>query len=89
MFEFYSDPQNHRLSTSPTPTGLLEFSSKDLETRMPDDPERPPVPHWIEKGEMHDERLTGRKGEKVSLLCVSNHGRWRVHAQCDDVPWDA
>ncbi len=21
------------------------------------------------------------------LLVMSNHGRWRVHAQCDDIPW--
>ena len=84
MYNFYKDPKNNRLST---PTGLLEFSSKDLETRMPDDPERPPVPHWIEKSEMHDERITGERAKMYPLLCMSNHGRWRVHAQCDDVPW--
>ena len=21
------------------------------------------------------------------LLVISNHGRWRVHAQCDDISW--
>ena len=21
------------------------------------------------------------------LVVMSNHGRWRVHAQCDDIPW--
>jgi len=84
LYNFYKDPKKHRLST---PTGLLEFSSTHIEQYMPDDPERPPVPHWIEKGEMHDERLSGERAKKYPLLCMSNHGRWRVHAQCDDVPW--
>jgi anaerobic selenocysteine-containing dehydrogenase len=84
LHEFFRDPKNHPLTT---PTGLLEFSSKDIETHMPDDPERPPVPHWIEKSGMHDERLTGDRAKKYPLLCMSNHGRWRIHAQCDDVPW--
>jgi trimethylamine-N-oxide reductase (cytochrome c) len=55
---------------------------------MPDDPERPPVPKWIEKGEAHDERLTSSRAEKYPLLCMSNHGRWRMHAQCDDITWN-
>ncbi len=84
LYNFYMDPEGHRLST---PTGLLEYSSTDIEKHMPDDPERPPVPHWIEKSEAHDERITGERAKKYPLLCMSNHGRWRVHAQCDDVPW--
>ncbi len=85
LYNFWADPENNKLTT---PTGLLEYSSKDIETHMPDDPERPPVPHWIEKSETHDERLSSERAKKYPLLCMSNHGRWRVHAQCDDIIWN-
>jgi len=70
-----------------TPSGKLEFYSQNLAKHFPDDDERPPVPHWIEKGESHDERITSERAKKYPLLMMSNHGRWRVHAQCDDIPW--
>ncbi len=85
MHEFYKDPKSAPLTT---PTGLLEYSSTHIETYMPDDPERPPVPHWIEKGEWHDERLSSERAKEFPLLCMSNHGRWRMHAQCDDIVWN-
>ena len=85
MYNFYKDPEHNPLST---PTGLLEYSSTDIEKYMPDDPERPPVPHWIEKSESHDERLSSERAKKYPLLCMSNHGRWRMHAQCDDIIWN-
>ena len=70
-----------------TPSGKIEFYSQNLAKHFPDDEERPPVPHWIEKGESHDERLSSERAEKYPLLMMSNHGRWRVHAQCDDITW--
>jgi len=82
--EFYDNPDNHPLKT---PSGKIEFFSQNLARYFPDDKERPPVPHWIEKGESHDERLSSRRAEKYPLLIISNHGRWRVHAQCDDISW--
>ncbi|MCL1829529.1 MAG: molybdopterin-dependent oxidoreductase [Oscillospiraceae bacterium] len=82
---FYKDPKNNPLTT---PTGLLEFSSSDIEKYMPDDEERLPVPHWVEKTDYHDERLSGDRAKKYPLLCMSNHGRWRMHAQCDDITWN-
>ncbi|MGI5971034.1 MAG: molybdopterin-dependent oxidoreductase [Oscillospiraceae bacterium] len=85
LFKFYSDPENNPLST---PTGLLEYSSTEIEKYMPDDPERGPVPKWIEKSESHDERLSSERAKKYPLLCMSNHGRWRMHAQCDDIIWN-
>ena len=85
LFDFYRDPKNHPLTT---PTGLLEYSSSAIETHMPDDPERPPVPKWIEKSESHDERLSSERAKQYPLLCMSNHGRWRMHAQCDDIVWN-
>ena len=41
LYNFYKDPKGNPLTT---PTGLLEYSSTDIEKYMPDDPERPPVP---------------------------------------------
>jgi len=82
--EFYDDPDNHPLKT---PSGKVEFYSQNLARHFPDDKERPPVPHWIEKGESHDERLSSERAGKYPLLIMSNHGRWRVHAQCDDITW--
>ena len=84
MIKFYEDPENNPL---PTPTGKLEFYSESLVKNFPDDKERPPLPKWIERGETHDERLSGERAGKYPLLIVSNHPRWRMHAQCDDIPW--
>jgi trimethylamine-N-oxide reductase (cytochrome c) len=85
LVKFYEDPENHPLST---PTGLLEYFSTAIAKHAPDDEERPPVPRWIEKGESHDERLSSQRADKYPLLCMSNHGRWRMHAQCDDIIWN-
>jgi anaerobic selenocysteine-containing dehydrogenase len=82
--EFFEDPHNNRLKT---PSGKIEFYSQNLAKHFPGDTERPPVPHWIEKSETHDERLSSARTRKYPLLIVSNHGRWRVHAQCDDISW--
>lgn len=81
---FYEDPVKNPLFT---PSGKLEFYSERLAQNFPDDTERPPIPKWIEKSEMHDERISGSRAKMFPLLVVSNHGRWRVHAQCDDISW--
>jgi anaerobic selenocysteine-containing dehydrogenase len=81
---FAEDPKRDPLTT---PTGLLEYSASALEEHFPDDPERPPVPHWIEKGESHDERMSSERTKEYPLLCMSNHPRWRMHAQGDDITW--
>ncbi len=84
MRKFYEDPENNPLRT---PSGKLEYYSQRLAEHFPGDNERPPVPHWIEKGESHDERLSGERANKYPLLIVSNHPRWRVHSQHDDMEW--
>jgi anaerobic selenocysteine-containing dehydrogenase len=84
MKKFYDDPDNNRLNT---PSGKIEFCSQNLTKYFPDDKERPPVPHWIEKGESHDERISSERAKKYPLLLMSNHGRWRVHANNDDNVW--
>jgi trimethylamine-N-oxide reductase (cytochrome c) len=81
---FYEDPAKNPLST---PTGLLEYASTALQKYFPNDPERPPVPKWIEKGESHDERLSSERSRDYPLLCMSNHPHWRMHAQGDDITW--
>ncbi len=82
--KFYEDPENNPL---PTPTGKLEFYSARLAEHFPDDKERPPIPKWIEKSATHDERLSSERAAMFPLLLMSNHGRWRVHAQADDITW--
>jgi molybdopterin guanine dinucleotide-containing S/N-oxide reductase-like protein len=84
MRKFYEDPENNPLTT---PSGKLEYYSQRLADHFPDDKERPPVPHWIESGVSHDERLSGERAKKYPYLVTSNHPRWRVHSQHDDMQW--
>jgi trimethylamine-N-oxide reductase (cytochrome c) len=86
MINFYNDPEKYPLST---PTGKIEIYSQRLADHFPDDKERPPMPRWIEGGPgwTHDESLSSERAKKYPLLCQSNHGRWRVHAQLGDVNW--
>ena len=84
LIGFYTDPEKHPLKT---PSGKIEFYSQNLAQHFPDDAERPPVPHWIEKGISHDENRSGERAKKYPLLMISNHGRWRVHANHDDISW--
>ena len=81
---FYEDPENNPLET---PSGKLEFYSERLAKHFPDDEERPPIPKWIEKGPTHDERISSKRAVRYPLLLVSNHPRWRIHAQNDDIAW--
>lgn len=82
--KFYEDPENNPLST---PSGKIEFYSQRLAEQFPNDQERPSVPHWIEKGESHDERVSSERADRYPLLVLSNHPRWRVHANHDDIVW--
>lgn len=84
LINFYEDPENNPLTT---PTGKIEFESTGLSDHFPEDTERPSIPHWIEKGESHDERLSSERAKKYPLLICSNHPRWRVHSQHDDITW--
>ena len=81
---FAEDPARNPLST---PTGKLEFTSTKIKELFPNDKERPPYPQWVEKSDLHDERLSSERAKKYPLLCMSNHGRWRFHANLDDITW--
>jgi molybdopterin guanine dinucleotide-containing S/N-oxide reductase-like protein len=84
LVQFYEDPEGHPLQT---PTGKLEFYSTGLAEHFPDDAERPPVPKWIPSGETHQESIGTDRSKKYPLLVMSNHPRWGVHSQHDDVTW--
>ena len=84
LIQFYEDPEKYPLST---PTGKIEFYATGLAEHFPDDEERPPVPKWIAQGESHQETLGTERSEKYPLLVMSNHPRWGVHSQHDDVTW--
>ncbi len=86
LYDFYKDPENNPLQT---PSGKLEYYSQALADNFPDDKERPPVPHYVEGGPgyTHDESTSSQRAKKYPLLVMSNHGRWRVHANLDDISW--
>ena len=81
---FYENPEKYPLKT---PSGKIEFYSQRLAKSFPDDDERPPVPHWIPYGKSHQESRLHARAKKYPLLVVSNHPRWRVHANLDDISW--
>jgi molybdopterin guanine dinucleotide-containing S/N-oxide reductase-like protein len=84
MIEFYNDPEKHPLTT---PTGKLEFYSETLATTFPDDEERPPYPKWIPFGPSHQESRLCERAKQYPFLVVSNHPRWGVHANHEDITW--
>jgi anaerobic selenocysteine-containing dehydrogenase len=84
LIEFYEDPEKYPLST---PTGKIEFYATGLAEHFPDDEERPPVPKWIAQGESHQETLGTERSKKYPLLVMSNHPRWGIHSEHDDITW--
>jgi trimethylamine-N-oxide reductase (cytochrome c) len=84
FYDFYKDPEKYPLST---PTGKLEFESTGLKEHFPDDLERPPVPKWVPSGITHQETLETERGKKYPMLVCSNHPRWGVHSQHEDITW--
>jgi trimethylamine-N-oxide reductase (cytochrome c) len=84
FYNFYKDPEKYPLTT---PTGKLEFYSQALADTFPDDLERPPVPKWVPKGISHEETIGTERSKKYPLLVCSNHPRWSVHSQHEDITW--
>lgn len=81
---FYDDPASAPMST---PTGKIEFYSTALADNFPNDKVRGPVAHWIESGDGHDDRKGSERAKQFPFLVVSNHPRWRVHAEFNDATW--
>jgi trimethylamine-N-oxide reductase (cytochrome c) len=84
FYNFYKDPEKYPLTT---PTGKLEFEATGLANHFPDDLERPAVPKWIAKGISHEETIGTERSKKYPMLVCSNHPRWGVHSQHDDITW--
>ena len=84
MNSFYNDPEANSLHTK---SGKIEFYCQWLVEHFPDDEERPPTPHYISQGITHQESQSCERARKYPLLLVSNHPKWRVHAEHDDVSW--
>jgi anaerobic selenocysteine-containing dehydrogenase len=84
FYDFYKDPVKYPLST---PTGKLEFEATGLLKHFPADLERPPVPKWVAKGISHEETIGTERSKKYTLLVCSNHPRWSVHSQHEDITW--
>lgn len=84
MINFAEDPDAFPLDSA---TGKIEFYSVPLAEHFPDDHVRGPVAHWIEEADGHQERITSDRAKDYPFLLVSNHPRWRVHANFDDCPW--
>lgn len=82
--DWHDDPECERLST---PTGKIEFYSTGLAEHYPDDVERPPVPHFVPYGKSHQESLLHPRSKEFPFLLITNHPRWRVHANNDDNTW--
>ena len=81
---FYENPQVNPLNT---PSGKIEFESQALKKYFADDVERPPIPHWIPFGESHQESLLHPRSRQYPFLMVSNHPRWGIHANHEDISW--
>jgi trimethylamine-N-oxide reductase (cytochrome c) len=77
---FYKDPENNPLDT---PTGKLEiFSTLLFNHYGADNPEIPPVPHYIPEWEG---RYTEGLVEKYPLQLLTTHPKFRFHGKFDDV----
>ncbi len=45
------------------------------------------MPRWIPKGLYHEETIGTERSKKYPLLVMSNHPRWGIHSQHDDITW--
>jgi molybdopterin guanine dinucleotide-containing S/N-oxide reductase-like protein len=81
---FCDEPEKYPLST---PSGKIELYSQKLAESFPDDEERPPYPKWIPYGKSHQESCLCERALKYPLLVVSNHPRWGVHSEHQDMTW--
>lgn len=84
MIAFHNDPKNNPLGT---PNGKITYYSTVLAEYFPEDQVRAPYPQWIEETPEHQDRISSERAQKYPFPLMSNHPRWRVHANCDDIPW--
>ncbi len=82
--EFADDPEKNPLTT---PTGKIEAYSTALAENFPDDDQRRPYVQYIADSDRFHEYRESEKAKKYPYLLVSNHPRWRIHANFDDNSW--
>jgi anaerobic selenocysteine-containing dehydrogenase len=103
MLDFYNDPASAPINLPSGLLELYSSNIANLGTEaFGYDGERPPIPHYIPGGTgviegdttgktwTHDESLDPEVGERCKtypLIMQSQHCRWRVHGQYDDIPW--
>ncbi|MBN1833683.1 MAG: molybdopterin-dependent oxidoreductase [Deltaproteobacteria bacterium] len=78
------DPLNPKRKTDKedelgTYSGKIEFVSQSLKQNLPDDDERPPLPHYIISWEGHRSELR----KKYPLQIISPHPRFSFHTHYD------
>ncbi len=79
---FYENPEKNPLQT---PSGKIEIFSQVLFKKYgADDPEIPPVPHYIPEWEG---RYTHPQVDKYPLQLLAPHPKIRMHGKYNDVPW--
>jgi len=79
---FYKDPQNNPLET---PSGKIEIFSQWLfKMYGADNPEIPPVPHYIPEWEG---RSTKELTSKYPFQLLTTHPKYRFHGKYNDVDW--
>jgi molybdopterin guanine dinucleotide-containing S/N-oxide reductase-like protein len=66
-----------------TPSGKIEFFSQRLYRALPDDKERPPVPHYLPAWEGPHSSLA----VKYPLQLMTPHVRYSYHSQYEFVQW--
>ena len=45
------------------------------------------MPKWVAQGVTHEETVGTERSKMYPLLVCSNHPRWSVHSQHDDITW--
>jgi len=78
------DPFNPKRNTEKakelaTYSGKIEFVSQSLKENLPDDEERPPLPHYIPSWEGHTSELA----KKYPLQLIAPHARYSLHTNYD------
>jgi molybdopterin guanine dinucleotide-containing S/N-oxide reductase-like protein len=66
-----------------TPSGKIEFFSQRLHKHLPEDQERPPVPHYLPSWEGLDSPIV----EKYPLQLIVPHARYTYHTEDENISW--
>ena len=86
LYDFYKDPGKSSAVHADRQAGILLVAYRAVYARWTTNVH--PSPNGLRRAITHDERLSSERTKDYPLLCMSNHGRWRMHAQCDDIVWN-